>query len=233
MELVDPCADPAETTRACPRARGRVVRRHRVRGNGAHRLLRPPRRRGRRQRDQHDPRLHLDERLREALRGGRDPYAELLDRLSSSRSSATSASAARVLETGSDATSSRTAASASSQAPSAVVELGIRGRERAEHANAVPVDAGLEEEQPALQRLVDHGCGELGRGLLRRGIANELDRQHRSHPANVTDPRPARLPVEHPRANRVTEELRALDELFLLEDVENGAAQRRARPGCR
>ena len=39
-------------------------------------------RRGGRQRDQHDPGLHADERLREALRGlAGSGYAELLDRL--------------------------------------------------------------------------------------------------------------------------------------------------------
>ena len=114
-----------------------------------------------------------------------------------------------------------------------VVELGVRGRQRAEHANAVPVDSGLEEQQPALQRLVDDGLDELRRGLLRGGVANELDRQHRAHPANVSDLRPARLPVEHARTDRVAEELRARDELLLLEDVEHGAARPRARRGCR
>ena len=115
----------------------------------------------------------------------------------------------------------------------AFVELGVRDRQRAEHADAVPVDAGLEEQQPSLQRLVDDGLDELRRRLLRRGIANELDREHRAQPADVSDPRPARLPVEHARADRVAEELRALDELLLLEDVEHGAARPRARRDCR
>ena len=53
------------------------------------------RRRGRRERDQHDPRLHVDERLREALRGRRDLRTPSSSTASSrSHSSATSAGAA-------------------------------------------------------------------------------------------------------------------------------------------
>ena len=64
--------DPARDERASPRDRGRVVRRHRVRGDGSSRPLRHVERRRRRERDQHDPGFHGDERLREALRGVRD-----------------------------------------------------------------------------------------------------------------------------------------------------------------
>ena len=39
-----------------------------------------------------------------------------------------------------------------------------------------------------------------GAGSFVDRVANELDREHRAHPANVPDPRPARLPIEHPRA---------------------------------
>ena len=73
MELVVPPRICRGGSGACPGARRRVVRRDRLRGDGARRLLRPPGRRGGRQRAQHDPRLHRDERLREALRGVRDP----------------------------------------------------------------------------------------------------------------------------------------------------------------
>ena len=110
--------------------------------------------------------------------------------------------------------------------PETVVELRVRGRQRTEHANAVSVDSGLEEQQPTLQCLADHGLDELRCRFLRGGVSNELDRQHRAHPANVPDQGPARLPVEHARTNRSAEELRALDELFLLEDVEHGARGR-------
>ena len=44
-----------------------------VRGHGARRLLRPRGRRGARERAEHDPGLHGDERVREALRSLRDP----------------------------------------------------------------------------------------------------------------------------------------------------------------
>ncbi len=103
-----------------------------------------------------------------------------------------------------------------------VVELGVRRRERAEHPDAVPVDPGLEQQQPSLQRLGDDSFDELRSGLLRGRLANELDREHRAHAADVSDLRPARLPLEHACADRVAEKLRALDELLLLEHVEHG-----------
>src|SRR6185437_15709610 len=55
--------------RARPGARGALVRRGRVRGDGAGRLLRPRGRRGAPERVEHDSGLHGDERLCEALRG--------------------------------------------------------------------------------------------------------------------------------------------------------------------
>ena len=78
MELVVPAPLEPEVDRPRPRAgrpRLRRDRRHRAR---ALRLLRPPRRRGARQRDQHDPRLHRDQRLRQALRGDRRPVPRAL-----------------------------------------------------------------------------------------------------------------------------------------------------------
>src|SRR5205814_3636155 len=68
-----PAAAPAGDDRARAGARGPFVRRRRVRGNGASRLLRPARRRGAPERAEHDPRLYDYERVREALRGLRDP----------------------------------------------------------------------------------------------------------------------------------------------------------------
>ena len=67
----------------------------RVRGDGARRLLRPRRRRGARQRAEHDPRLHRDERLRASCSrrpASRTPSCSTGS--SSSRSSATSAARA-------------------------------------------------------------------------------------------------------------------------------------------
>ena len=88
----DPGAARRGDDREGPQPRGRVVRRHRLRGHGADRLLRPPRRRGRRQRAQHDPGLHRDERLREAVRRERRSRTRSFSiGSSSSRSSATSA----------------------------------------------------------------------------------------------------------------------------------------------
>ena len=72
-DIIVPARIPGGDRGPRPGARGRLVHRDRVRGHGARRLLRARGRRGRRQRDQHDPRLHLDERLRAPLRGVRDP----------------------------------------------------------------------------------------------------------------------------------------------------------------
>ena len=71
MELVVPAPIGDDGDRPGARAR-----RARVRGGRRHRprplrLLRPRRRRGAGERDQHDPGLHRDERLREAVRGER------------------------------------------------------------------------------------------------------------------------------------------------------------------
>ena len=63
------------------RARGRVVRRDRVRGHGARRLLRPARRRGRRQRAQHDPGFTATSVYAKLFEASGIAYAELLDRL--------------------------------------------------------------------------------------------------------------------------------------------------------
>ena len=54
------CRRGSRTRRQAPRAgaRGRLVRRLRLRGDGARRLLRPPGRRGARERAEHDPGLH-------------------------------------------------------------------------------------------------------------------------------------------------------------------------------
>ena len=103
-----------------------------------------------------------------------------------------------------------------------VVELRVRGRQRTEHADAVAEDAGFQEKQAPLQRLVDHRLGELRCRLFRCRVTHELDRQHRSEPADVSNLWPTSLPVEHSRAERLTQQLGALHELLLLEDVEDG-----------
>src|SRR5439155_26616883 len=68
-----------------------------------------------------------------------------------------------------------------------LVELGVRDHERAEHAHAVPVDAGLEEEQAALERGLGDAQRELRRRLLRAGVPDELEREHRAEAADVAD----------------------------------------------
>ena len=73
MDLSSRRASPQETIERVQELAVQLVRGRRVRGHGAGRLLRPRRRRGAPERAEHDPRLHRDERLREAVRGLRDP----------------------------------------------------------------------------------------------------------------------------------------------------------------
>ena len=73
MELVIPPRVSQEAIERVQEVSVAGVPRDRLRGHGPRRLLRPRRRRGARQRAEHDPRLHGDERVREALRGVRDP----------------------------------------------------------------------------------------------------------------------------------------------------------------
>ena len=124
----------------------------------------------------------------------------------------------------------RTASSASSQASERLVQLRIGDHERAEDADAVRVDAGLQQQQAAPCGLLGHPRGELGRGLLRRGILDELDREHRAEPADVADLRMALLPRRHPAADGLADAAGALDEALVLEDVEHGE-RRRLRDG--
>ena len=103
-----------------------------------------------------------------------------------------------------------------------LVELGVGEHERAEDADRVAVHAGLQQQQPSLHRRVDHGLGELGRGLLRRAVGDELDREHGAEAAHVADGREALLPGEHPRAQRLADRDGALAEALLVDHVEDG-----------
>ena len=73
MDLIVPARVPEDVIERVRRVGGRVVRGDRMRGDGAGRPVRPPGRRGDRQRAEHDPRVHGDERVREALRGFGNP----------------------------------------------------------------------------------------------------------------------------------------------------------------
>ena len=90
----------------------------------------------------------------------------------------------------------------------------------------LPFTPAFRSRRPRCERSVDDSLGELGRGLLRRLVAYELDRQHRAEAADVADLSPACLPGEHPRAERVAEDLGTRDELLLGEDVEDGTRRR-------
>src|SRR5918992_3954040 len=72
-----------------------------------------------------------------------------------------------------------------------LVELGVRERERRQDPDAVRVDAGLEQEEAAFRGFVGDGGGERGRRLLRLGILDELDCEHRPEAADVSDLREA------------------------------------------
>ena len=80
----------------------------------------------------------------------------------------------------------------------------------------------LRSKQPALGSLLGDARGDRRRRLLRRAILDVLDSEHRAEAAHVADRGEPLLPREHPRADRLADALRALDEPLLLEHVEDG-----------
>ena len=125
MNLVVPPELPQETIERVQHVAVDAFVVERVRGDGARRLLRSRRRRGRRQRAEHDPRFHGDERLREALRGVGDSVRG----------------------------APRPARRARARAPRAPLEARVLTQnalgERFEHLN---LHAGLREQHPAERR---------------------------------------------------------------------------------
>ncbi len=102
-----------------------------------------------------------------------------------------------------------------------------------EHADAVAVGAGLDQQQPVPGRLLDHGARGSGGRLLRLRVLDELDREHRarararrrscpSAPARrASAPGSCRRSLRRARRGSPPRRRRAR------------RAQRPARPGCR
>ena len=65
-----------------------------------------------------------------------------------------------------------------------------------------------------------------GAGLLRHGIPDELDGEHRAEAADVTHLREALLPAEHALPNRVADDGCARDQALLVDHVEDGQRSR-------
>src|SRR6187399_1741852 len=84
-----------------------------------------------------------------------------------------------------------------------LIELGVSEDERCQYTDAVRVDAGLEQQQPALGGRLDDRGRCVGVRLLASGLLDELDRQHRAESADVADPGPALPPRFHPSPNRL------------------------------
>src|SRR5580765_1499488 len=57
-----------------------------------------------------------------------------------------------------------------------LVQLGVRDHERDEHADAVRVDPGLEQQEAALGCRLDDLGREIGCRVLRLTVVDELDR---------------------------------------------------------
>src|SRR5918912_145516 len=86
-----------------------------------------------------------------------------------------------------------------------LVELRVADDERAQHADAVRVDPGLEEQEPPRGRGLHDRRRELRRRLLRLAVGDELDREHRDEAADVADRREAVLPARQPLAQRLAD----------------------------
>src|SRR6266568_2097186 len=93
-----------------------------------------------------------------------------------------------------------------------LVELRVGDHERRQHADAVAVGPGLDEEKPVPESLFDHGRHKVGRRLLRLRIPDELDREHRAQAPYVADYVPALLPGGHPVFHGLADRPGALDE---------------------
>src|ERR1051325_2848975 len=102
-----------------------------------------------------------------------------------------------------------------------LLQLGIGDDERAEDAGAVRVDPRLQHQQSSLGGPLGYRGGEVGRRLLRLGVRDVLDGEHRAEPADLADLRVPLLPAEHPRPDGVADASRTLDEPLLLDDVED------------
>src|SRR4029450_5280325 len=59
-----------------------------------------------------------------------------------------------------------------------LVELRVADDERHEGADAVRVDAGLQEQEAGGRSRLDDPAGEFGSRLLRPAVGDELDREH-------------------------------------------------------
>ena len=86
-----------------------------------------------------------------------------------------------------------------------------------------PLTPAFRSRRPRCSAASTTASASSGAGSFVARVANELDREHGAEAANVADLRPARLPREHPCAQRVAEDLGPCDELLLGEDVEDGA----------
>src|SRR5215211_201943 len=102
-----------------------------------------------------------------------------------------------------------------------LVQLGVAERQRRQHADAVGVDPGLDQQQSALRGGIGDGGGERWSGGLRRRIGHELDREHRAEAADVADVRPALLPGEHARPYLLAEERCPRAEILLRDHVQH------------
>src|SRR5215471_16331565 len=102
-----------------------------------------------------------------------------------------------------------------------LVQLRIGDHERAEHPDAVRMDAGLQEQHATPSRLLRDTRCELRSGLFRAAVLDELECEHRTEPTDVPDLRVALLPCSHPAAYDLSDALGAVDETLLLEHVED------------
>ena len=94
----------------------------------------------------------------------------------------------------------------------------------------VAVDPAGDQQQAALQRFLGDAVRELLGRLLRGRVGDELDREHRAEAAYLADLGPALLPGEHPRADRLADRGRALEQPLVLDHVEH---RQRGREGDR
>src|SRR5206468_6113652 len=101
------------------------------------------------------------------------------------------------------------------------LELPLRDDEGYEDADAVRIDARLEQQEPSLRGGFHDGRRYLRCRVLRAAAVHELVCEHRPEPADVADGVPALLPRQHAAPDGLADLARCRAEALVLEDVED------------
>src|SRR5437868_9893160 len=110
----------------------------------------------------------------------------------------------------------------------ALAELCVIDRQRHQRANDVRVETGAQEQEATVARCANDGLDDLGSRLLRRSVAHELDRAHRTDAPGVADDPVLRGQISEAFADDLADPRGASQDPITLDDLD-----RRDRRGAR